>query len=309
MSAIFAGLFTVLLRRGLRRAPDAEVATFVIAAMGVVVGLLATVAFASGHHELSFDELWPFLLVGALAPGIGQLLYVHGVRRAGASRPAIVVTVAPLLSAVLAVILLDESFGIALAIGTVIIVAGGATIAWESSRPVDFKLLGIVLALVSAVFFSARDIIVRWASDETMVSPQVAMAAAFTAATVASGAYLLITAGPRPALGRVRLALPHFLVAAVIVGIGQIALFEALARGPVTVGVPLIGTHALWTVVFSLILLRQFEAIGPRIVIAAVLVVTGGILIGIFRAQSGDDSSAGRDRTPVVLVAPAPQQR
>jgi uncharacterized membrane protein len=305
MNAVFAGFFSVLLRIGLRRVPDAEVATFVIAVIGLVTATLAAVAFGASTGELALSELWPFLIVGALAPGIGQLLYVHAVRQAGASRPAIVVAVAPLLSALLAVTLLDEGFGIALAVGTVLIVAGGAAIAWESSRPVDFKLIGIVLALVSAVFFSMRDIIVRWGSDETIVSPQVAMAAAFAAATVSTGTYLLVTARPRAAVNRVRAAVPYFLVAALILAIGQVAIFEALARGPVTVVVPLIGTHALWAVLFSVILLRQFEAIGPRIVMAALLVVTGGVLIGVFRSQ-GDESTPSRDHSPPALVAVAP---
>ena len=302
MNALFAGFFTVLLRIGLRKAPDAEVATFVIAVIGTAIAALAAVVFGASADELRFGEVWPFLVVGAAAPGLGQLLYVHAVRRAGASRPAIIVAVAPLLSALLAVTLLDEAFGVALGIGTVLIVAGGAAIGWESSRPIDFKVAGMVLALVSAVFFSARDIIVRWASDETIVSPQVAMAAAFAAATVSVGAYLLLTSGAASAIGRVRVAFPHFLIAGAILSIGQLAIFEALARGPVTVVVPLIGTHALWAVLFSVLLLRRFEAIGRRLVIAALLVVTGGILIGIFRTST-EDAAPARERYAITLPA------
>ena len=301
MNALFAGFFSVLLRIGLRKAPDAEVATFVIAVIGTAIATLAAVVFGASTDELRFGELWPFLVVGVAAPGLGQLLYGHAVRTAGASRPAIIVAVAPLLSALLAVTLLDESFGFALAIGTVLIVAGGATIGWEGSRPVDFKVAGMVLALVSAVFFSARDIIVRWASDETIVSPQVAMGTAFAAATVSIGIYLALSGGLGAATARVHVAFPHFLFAGLILGIGQLAIFEALARGPVTVVVPLIGTHALWAVLFSLLLLRRFEAIGPRLVVAAVLVVTGGVLIGIFRTST-DDAARGRADAVVALA-------
>ena len=300
MNAVFAGLFSVVLRMGLRKAPDVEVATFAVALVGTVIASLAAIAFGADFDELALREIWPFLVVGAAAPGLGQLLYVHAVRRAGASRPAILVAVAPLLSAVLAVTLLDESFGIALGVGTVLIVAGGAIIAWEGSRPADFKVAGMVLALVSAIFFSARDVIVRWASDETIVSPQVGMAVAFAAATVGIGAYLLASAGTRGARTRVRAALPHFVAPALIVGVGQIAIFEALARGPVTVVVPLIGTHALWAVLFSVVLLRRFEAIGPRLMVSAALVVTGGVLIGVFRTSP---DAAAPTPTPAHSVA------
>lgn len=293
MNAAFAGLFSVLLRMALRKVPDAEVATFVIAVMGATIALLAALVFGSSLDELRFGELWPFIIVGAAAPGVGQLLYVHGVRTAGASRPAIVVAVAPLLSALLAVVFLDESLGIALGVGTILIVAGGAAIGWEGARPAEFKRIGILLALVSAIFFSARDVIVRWASDETIASPQVGMATAFLTATVAVGAYLALTRGPRSAAAHVGSSFRPFLLAALVVSIGQVAIFEALARGPVTVVVPLVGTHALWAVLFSIVLLRKFEAISPRIVVAALLAVSGGILIGVFR-DSGEATSRER---------------
>ena len=195
MNAVFAGFFTVLLRMALRKVPDAEVATFVIAVIGTVIAVAAAVIFGASLDEVTLSELWPFIVVGALAPGLGQLLYVHAVRTAGASRPAIVVAVAPLISAVLAVAFIGESLGPALALGTVLIVAGGATIAWDGGRPADLKRIGIILALVSAVFFSARDVIVRWASDETIVSPQVAMATAFASAVIAISIYLILSRG------------------------------------------------------------------------------------------------------------------
>jgi uncharacterized membrane protein len=291
MNAVFAGFFTVLLRMALRKVPDAEVATFVIAVIGTVIAVAAAVIFGASLDEVSLSELWPFIVVGALAPGLGQLLYVHAVRTAGASRPAIVVAVAPLISAVLAVAFIGESLGPALALGTVLIVAGGATIAWDGGRPADLKRIGIILALVSAVFFSARDVIVRWASDETIVSPQVAMATAFASAVIAISIYLILTRGVLRAASSVRLTFRHFLVAGCVLGIGQLAIFEALARGPVTVVVPLVGTHALWAVMFSIVLLRRFEAIGRRFVFAALLAVAGGILIGVFRTEADEDSA------------------
>jgi uncharacterized membrane protein len=314
MNAVFAGFFTVLLRMALRKVPDAEVATFVIAVIGTVIAVVAAVIFGASLDEVTLSELWPFIVVGALAPGLGQLLYVHAVRTAGASRPAIVVAVAPLISAVLAVAFIGESLGPALALGTVLIVAGGATIAWDGGRPVDLKRIGIILALVSAVFFSARDVIVRWASDETIVSPQVAMATAFASAVIAISIYLILTRGVLRAASSVRLTFRHFLVAGCVLGIGQLAIFEALARGPVTVVVPLVGTHALWAVMFSIILLRRFEAIGRRVVFAALLAVVGGILIGVFRTEADEDSAVyiptpSIEMTHVAPVEPPRQPR
>ena len=300
MNATLAAAFTVALRIGLRRVPDAEVGTLVIVVMGVLVGLAAAFVFGFDSDEFALDQLWPFFVAGAATLGAGQLLYAHGVRLAGASRPAVVVAVAPLISALAAIVLLNEPFSVALGVGTVLIVAGGIAIGWERSRPVDFKLLGVVLALTSAVFFSTRDVLVRWASDGTIVSPRVAMVAAFVAGAITLLAYLLLSSGPRRAAVRFRLAFPHFIGAGVILGFAQVAIFEALSRGPVTVVVPLIGTHALWTVLLAAVVLRQAEAVSARVVVAAILVVCGGIIVGVVR--SPDSEAAVRTAVQVSLV-------
>ena len=60
-------------------------------------------------------------------------------------------------------------------------------------------------------------------------------------------------------------------------------LLEALDRGRVTVVAPLYATESLWAVLFAALLLRSSEAVGRRLVAAAVLMVLGGALIGISR--------------------------
>ena len=46
---------------------------------------------------------------------------------------------------------------------------------------------------------------------------------------------------------------------------------------------PIVATESLFGVVFSAILLGRTEKVGPRIVLGAALVVTGGALIAVFR--------------------------
>jgi drug/metabolite transporter (DMT)-like permease len=66
-------------------------------------------------------------------------------------------------------------------------------------------------------------------------------------------------------------------------GLVYVCLLIALDRGRVTVVAPLNGTNALWTVVLAAVLLRRQERVGSRLVLAAVLTVAGGALIGVFR--------------------------
>jgi drug/metabolite transporter (DMT)-like permease len=74
-----------------------------------------------------------------------------------------------------------------------------------------------------------------------------------------------------------------FILAGLIYGCAYVCLLTAFDHGRVTVVAPLYGTESLWAVVFSSIVLGQVEAVGLRLVSAAVLVVAGGALISGFR--------------------------
>ena len=50
-----------------------------------------------------------------------------------------------------------------------------------------------------------------------------------------------------------------------------------------TIVAPLNATQSLWGVIFAALFLGRREAIGPRLVAAAVVIVAGGVLIGMNR--------------------------
>ena len=50
-----------------------------------------------------------------------------------------------------------------------------------------------------------------------------------------------------------------------------------------TVVAPLNATQSLWAVLFAAVFLGRTEAVGARVVLAATLVVAGGVLIGATR--------------------------
>ena len=278
------GAMAVAVRTGLRRHPEPEIGAAALAVVAAVVGIL--VALGAGDltpDELELRTLWPFLLAGAFVPGVSQLLFVLAVRGAGPSRTAILVGTAPLLSALLAVALLDEPLRPVLAVGTIAIVLGGALLAREPVRPRDFRPMGAALALVCAVLFAFRDNVVRWASAEMAAPALAAAAASLAAAAVVLLAYVALVHGESVA-GRLRLAFPAFLPAGILLALAYATLIAAFAEGRVTVVAPLNATQSLWAVLLAgLVLGRRDEAIGPRLVSAAALVVCGSALVGSFR--------------------------
>ncbi|HEX2044137.1 MAG TPA: DMT family transporter [Gaiellaceae bacterium] len=280
-AGILFGALAVAVRAGLRRRPDAEVGALVVALVGCVLAVIvaAPVAAVEGVEPAG---LWAFALVGAIVPGASQILFVRAIRDIGASRTAVLIGTAPVLSAGLAIAFLDEPFRGALAVATVAIVLGGVLLAWERERPPGFRLVGAALALAAAALFAVRDNVVRWASLESGVQPLLAAAVSLAAAALVLLVYL--AAARREPLGPlVRPAAGAFVPAGVCLGLAYIALLLALDAGEVTVVAPLNATQSLWGVLLAAAFLPRAEAVGPRLVLAAVLVVVGGALVGATR--------------------------
>jgi drug/metabolite transporter (DMT)-like permease len=279
--ACVAGLFlralNITMRRGVSRVADVEAGSAVIAAVAVVLVAATAVAF---RVEFDADELWPFLLIGAFVPGLSQLLVVHAVRAAGASRAGILFGMAPFFSAVIAIVAFSEPFRWPLAVGTVLIVAGGVALPREGERPVDYRAYGAALAVGVAVAFGMRDNVARAVTEDVAADPLAQATALMLGASIVLMANLQ---RGRSTLSRLRSALAPFAMSGVVTAVAQASLFEALDRARVTVVAPLVGTGVLWTVVFAGFFLGRSELVGRRLVVVALLVVAGGTLVGATR--------------------------
>jgi drug/metabolite transporter (DMT)-like permease len=272
-SAVLFGATTVAMRVAFRRGALAEGG----ALFTVLVAICVVLPFAVVEGGLT-RTVWPFLLAGLLGPGLSQFLFTFAVREAGAARTSVVIGTGPLFSIAIAVVLLGESLEVALVAGAVLIVAGGLLLVSERDRPEHVRLLGLALALVATIVFAARDNLVRWLAVDTDVSPGVAACATLAAGAALMAVFVLVGRAPL----RVHDA-RAFAPAGVVFGLSYVCLFEAYYRGPVTVVSPLVGTESLWGVALAAIVLGTSEQVALRLVAGAVLVVTGGILIGVFR--------------------------
>jgi drug/metabolite transporter (DMT)-like permease len=275
------GAMTVAVRAGLGRGGDAAAGAVVIASSAFVVS--AALALPSVVADgLDLAALVPFAVVGLCVPGMSQILFILAVRYAGASRAAILIGTAPLGSVLLAMALLDEPLRPAILLGTALIVAGGAALALDPGRPAGFRAIGVVLALTCAALFAGRDNAVRWIARDDDVPPLQATAVTLLAATVATLLYVAIA---RRAVSRevMRVTARAFLPAGVLLAFAYGALVTGFDRGDVGIVAPLNATQSLWGVAFAALVYGQREAVGRRTVLASVLVVLGGGLIGAFR--------------------------
>jgi drug/metabolite transporter, DME family len=277
LSALLFGGMSIALGFSMRRSRDAEVGGFVTAFSGFLV---CTTVAAIGREW--GGNLWPFLLAGLLAPGAAQVLFVLAVREAGPARASVIAGAAPLVAVTIAVIALNEPLRAPLAIGAVLIVAGGLALIAERVRPDSFRAIGLVFSFGCVVLFATRDNIVRHLASDTTVSPQLAAAATILSGSTLMFLYLVVTRRERLATDLRREALP-FVLPGLLWGASYASLFEAFYRARVTVVSPLVATESLFSVLLAVLLLRRTELVGRHLVVGAVLVVSGGALIGAYR--------------------------
>jgi drug/metabolite transporter (DMT)-like permease len=278
-SALFFGALAVTIRFALARGVDAEAGSLVTTVIaGVVCALLALVF--GDFSGVAWRDTWPFFLTGLFAPGISQILFTRSVGVIGPSRTAIAVGISPVLSAAIAVTVLGEPMHVALVVGTLFVVGGGTLLVSERGGPAAMLSLGIGLSLSAALLFSVRDNLVRWASRSSTVPGLVAATASLVSATFV----ILVVVLSRPdARERIRLAVRPFVPSGLVYGISYACLYSAFDRGRVTIVSPLVATESLFAVLISIVVLRRSERIGPRLLLAAALVVGGGALISSFR--------------------------
>lgn len=229
---------------------------------------------------VTLHGLLPFLLAGAIAPGLSNLFITVAIREAGSSRASVAFGMAPLFAVTIAVAFFGERPGPAVLVGALLVVGGGIALALEPERPHHVRSIGIAIALVGAALFALRDNLVRHLSLETNVPSMTAGAGMLAASLVVTGCFVLARRSPVawPATVVARWLLPG-----TFVGLSYVALFQAFYRGTVSVVAPIVATESLFGVVFSALLLHKTERVGLRLVVGAALVVTGSALIAVVR--------------------------
>ena len=266
----------VIVRWGL---DHTEVSAVVGAAVGVVIAAATAVmvALAAGHDLPAWDDVWRFALVGAIAPGSSQGLFVAAIGRIGASRASVLVGTSPAWSVVLAIVFLDESWQAAIIAGTAVTIIGSAIIGWEPG--LSGRRLGVLLALATALSFGVRDVVAREFGSSSPVSSWWAGAIVLGAAAVVLGAQAV--AAERAELAAAcRRAMPAFAVSGLVIGCALPLLLEALDRGRVGVVAPLsLASQNLTVVVVGSVVFGVHERTG-RVVLAVALILAGATLVG-----------------------------
>jgi drug/metabolite transporter, DME family len=274
-SAIGWATDSVLVRFGLRKS---NIFAAMLVSYLVSVSCMWTYLIATTSLEfLASPAMIYYLISGCMQPLFARALFYEGITRIGVARAGPLRGIEPLFAGAIAVIFFHEEPGWSVLFGTILIVASLWLISGrqESDRQwrLVYALLPIGAALISAVSQSLRKQALHIIPD-----PFVAVAVVTTVSLILLLGFVLAT-GRGEQLKMKREGFVYFLCAALVASAAQVANFIALARGELSVIIPLLNTTPLFTVLFSAVFLRAVETINRRIVLGAVLMVAGVVLI------------------------------
>ena len=250
------------------------------ATVGVTIAAIVSLILAliSGSSLPDSEVLWKFAIVGIIAPGSSQGLFVSSIGSIGPARTSILIGTSPVFSVLLAVIFLDESWKTTIMIGTLLTVVGSALISWE--KGIRFRQVGIVFAIATSLTFAIRDVVARHFNVGTDVSSWWSGTIVLISASITLWIFVSIKFGPIWKT-QTRKALPEFIPSGIMIGIALPLLLEALNRGAVNIVAPLaLASQNIAIVILSGWFFGSRERT-TQVIMAMVLILIGGIVVTV----------------------------
>ena len=250
------------------------------ATVGVTIAAIVSLILAliSGSTLPDSEVLWKFAIVGIIAPGSSQGLFVSSIGSIGPARTSILIGTSPVFSVLLAVIFLDESWKTTIMIGTLLTVVGSALISWE--KGIRFRQAGIVFAIATSLTFAIRDVVARHFNVGTDVSSWWSGTVVLISASITLWIFVSIKFGPIWKT-QTRKALPEFIPSGIMIGIALPLLLEALNRGAVNIVAPLaLASQNIAIVILSGWFFGSRERT-TQVIMAMVLILIGGIVVTV----------------------------
>jgi uncharacterized membrane protein len=245
------------------------------------VTLWATVYLTGGIPEVSSIALGIFCVVGTFQMGVRLLAYT-GVLKIGASRSGSLQSIGPIVSATIAVTLLDEPITTPIIAGTLLVVGGVVLVSWKAEREIpSFRGWYLLLPVGAACLTGMNHPLRRYAfslSDE----PLFFSAFMGLVSLVGFGIYRAASLQKHP-LDWNRQALWPFLSTGVFETLSILLIMTSLSIGRVVVVAPIAATYPVWALIGAKIFLRDVEKITFKTVVGILSVVAGTVAIHLGR--------------------------
>jgi uncharacterized membrane protein len=175
------------------------------------------------------------------------------------------------------VIFLAEAWAPQNIIGTLLVISGVIILSGGKPAQGEWRKLDVIYPLVGAMAFGASANL-RKAGLNFINIPVMAAAVTAGSAVIFSFALLQIRGG-KEAFKLTRRSATWLFTAGIFNTAAMLSVFYALSYGKVVIVEPLVSANPVLTLLFTAIFLRDLEAINTRVIIGALLTVTGTILV------------------------------
>ena len=233
--------------------------------------------------SLASSALLIFVAVGFFQPGLTRLLTYKGIDALGVAITDPIRATTPLFSAAMAIIFLGERITLPIIIATFMIIAGITLLSWRQG---SMKLTGSAVFLWYPIIASALAGATQVARKFGLASvPHPFLAAAVTATSsfVVSVLTMWYVEKTQETWKMNRQCFWWFLAAGVTVSLSMVCIYYALDRGKVSVVIPVSSTGPFFSLILTALFLRDVERVTLRIVTSAAMIVSGVLLITLWK--------------------------
>ena len=282
--ALIAGLFwgssPVLVKRGL---VGSDVSAATLYQQATILLTLVLAAVLEGNlmaQRIAPLPLAVFIATGIVGAYLGRTLFVKSVAQIGASRAQSLNNSSPLITVLLAALLLGETLSPAVLGGVLLIIAGVFFVTTTDAQGEDSGAARTLTltSIMATLCYGIVPVMKKFGTD--LGGPPVLGALVMHA----TGLALLLTLGRllKIELKWHKLPLSSFLCfvgAGVLQGIGSILTLKALLYAPASVVAPIWNTQPIISFILTKVLLQGIEVVTLRDGVAAALVVMGVLVL------------------------------
>lgn len=276
LSAMGWAVDSILVRKGARTSSvlSAAFLSYVVTA----VLLWSYVAISFPLSIVRSRAAFFFMASGTLQPLLARIFLYIGIDRLGVARAMPLRGTGPLFSIAIAVVFLQERPVIPVYLGGLLVVAGGWLVLYrKSTATADWRFVDALFPLAAALLAGISQ---NFRRAGLLILPNPFVAGAVTTGTSLTifVAYLWIKRQFAVVIPS-RESLPYFGPTAFVSAISQLLVFTSLNLGEVSVMIPLLNTTPLFSLLFSLIFLRDLEKVTGPIVLGALSLLGGVVFI------------------------------